>query len=86
MAVESCAQMRNLWILHSKDALTVGLERLGFENIRVVDKNFTTLDEQRATEWIEGQSLKDFLDPEDITRTIEGYPAPQRAVIVANRK
>jgi tRNA (mo5U34)-methyltransferase len=35
---------------------------------------------------METQSLKDFLDPEDITRTIEGYPAPQRAVIVANKK
>ncbi|MDP2535585.1 tRNA 5-methoxyuridine(34)/uridine 5-oxyacetic acid(34) synthase CmoB [Alteromonas stellipolaris] len=86
MAGERYAQMRNVWFLPSTDALTVWLERLGFENIRVVDKNFTTLDEQRATEWIEGQSLKDFLDPEDITRTIEGYPAPQRAVIVANRK
>jgi tRNA (mo5U34)-methyltransferase len=86
MAGERYAQMRNVWFLPSTDALTVWLARLGFENIRVVDKNFTTLDEQRATEWIEGQSLKDFLDPEDITRTIEGYPAPQRAVIVANRK
>lgn len=86
MAGDRYAQMRNVWFLPSTDALTVWLERLGFENIRVVDKNFTTLDEQRATEWIEGQSLKDFLDPEDITRTIEGYPAPQRAVIVATRK
>ncbi|WP_278385930.1 tRNA 5-methoxyuridine(34)/uridine 5-oxyacetic acid(34) synthase CmoB [Alteromonas mediterranea] len=86
MAGERYAQMRNVWFLPSTDALTVWLSRLGFENIRVVDVNHTTLDEQRSTSWMDTQSLKDFLDPEDITRTIEGYPAPQRAVIVANKK
>ena len=86
MAGERYAQMRNVWFLPSAKALMVWLERLGFENIRVVDINHTTLDEQRSTEWMETQSLKDFLDPADITRTIEGYPAPQRAVIVANKK
>ena len=86
MAGERYAQMRNVWFLPSTDALTVWLSRLGFENIRVVDVNDTTLDEQRTTEWMDTQSLKDFLDPEDITRTIEGYPAPRRAVIIANRK
>jgi tRNA (mo5U34)-methyltransferase len=86
MAGERYAQMRNVWFLPSTAALTVWLSRLGFENIRVVDINHTTLDEQRSTPWMDTQSLKDFLDPEDITRTIEGYPAPQRAVIVANKK
>ncbi len=86
MAGERYAQMRNVWFLPSTAALTVWLARLGFENIRVVDVNHTTLDEQRSTSWMETQSLKDFLNPEDITRTIEGYPAPQRAVIVANKK
>jgi len=86
MAGERYAQMRNVWFLPSTAALTVWLSRLGFENIKVVDVNHTTLDEQRSTEWMDTQSLKDFLMPEDITRTIEGYPAPQRAVIVANKK
>ena len=86
MAGERYAQMRNVWFLPSTDALTVWLSRLGFENIRVVDVNDTTLDEQRTTDWMDKQSLKDFLMPEDITRTIEGYPAPRRAVIIANRK
>ena len=77
MAGERYAQMRNVWFLPSTKALAVWLERVGFENIRVVDVNHTTLDEQRSTPWMDSQSLKDFLDPEDITRTIEGYPAPQ---------
>ncbi|MEY8213807.1 MAG: DUF1698 domain-containing protein, partial [Colwellia sp.] len=30
------------------------------------------------------QSLSDFLDPQDKNKTIEGYPAPQRAIFIAN--
>jgi tRNA (mo5U34)-methyltransferase len=29
-------------------------------------------------------SLANFLDPDDPARTLEGYPAPVRAVLVAN--
>lgn len=86
MAGERYAQMGNVWFLPSTAALTVWLSRLGFENIRVVDCNHTTTEEQRSTSWMESQSLVDFLDPNDKTRTIEGYPAPQRAVLVANKK
>jgi len=30
-------------------------------------------------------SLADFLDPDDPTKSIEGYPAPTRAVVVARK-
>jgi len=29
-------------------------------------------------------SLKDFLDPNDPKKTVEGHPAPLRATIIAN--
>jgi tRNA (mo5U34)-methyltransferase len=77
------AQMRNVWYLPSAAALTVWMQRVGFKNIRVVDVAPTSLEEQRATEWMDSQSLVDFLDPVDQTKTIEGYPAPVRAVVVA---
>jgi tRNA (mo5U34)-methyltransferase len=48
-----------------------------------VDVAATSLEEQRATEWMDSQSLADFLDPNNQTKTIEGYPAPLRAVLVA---
>jgi len=41
----------------------------------------TDASEQRKTEWIEGQSLEDFLDPNDTSKTVEGYPAPQRVYV-----
>lgn len=83
MAGERYAQMRNVWYLPSTAAISVWMTRLGFKNIKVVDVDKTTLQEQRSTEWMPSQSLEDFLDPEDPGKTVEGYPAPLRAVIVA---
>ncbi len=78
------AKMRNVWFLPTPDLLVRMLERAGFKNIRVVDINQTSIEEQRSTEWMEFESLEDFLDPDDHNKTIEGYPAPKRAVIIAN--
>lgn len=86
MAGERYAQMRNVWFLPSVKALIVWLQRLGFVDCKLVDINVTTTDEQRATEWMTSQSLVDFLDTGDQSLTVEGYPAPQRAVIVATKK
>lgn len=82
---ERYAAMPNVYFLPSSAALCQWLSRCGFNNVRVVDEAPTTLDEQRSTEWMTFQSLADFLDPDDPTRTREGYPAPRRAVIIANK-
>ena len=78
------AKMRNVWFLPSPKLLVRMLERVGFKNIRVVDINQTSIQEQRSTEWMEFESLQDFLDPEDQAKTIEGYPPPRRAVVICN--
>ncbi len=82
---ERYAAMPNVYFLPSSAALCQWLERCGFTNVRVVDEAPTTTEEQRATEWMTFQSLADFLDPDDPSRTREGYPAPRRAVLIANR-
>lgn len=76
-------QMRNVWFLPSCDALVLWLQRCGFKNVRVVDVSKTTTDEQRATDWMVFDSLEKFLDPDDPSKTIEGYPGPMRAVVLA---
>ena len=83
MPGERYAQMRNVWFLPSAKALAVWMQRLGFADIEVVDHNTTSLQEQRATEWMQGESLADFLDPNDHKMTIEGYKAPIRAILTA---
>lgn len=79
------AMMNNVWCLPSVDALKLWMERVGFTNVRCVDVNKTTTVEQRKTDWMTWKSLPDFLDPNDVTKTIEGHPAPLRATLIANR-
>ncbi|MDT8376719.1 MAG: tRNA 5-methoxyuridine(34)/uridine 5-oxyacetic acid(34) synthase CmoB [Mariprofundaceae bacterium] len=78
------AKMRNVWFIPSVGMLEIWLKRTGFTNVRCVDVNTTTVDEQRATEWMQFESLPDFLDPGSCSRTIEGYPAPRRATMIAS--
>jgi tRNA (mo5U34)-methyltransferase len=77
------AKMRNVWFIPSTDELMHWLQRCGFRDVRCIDRSVTTVQEQRSTEWMEFESLPDFLNPEDATQTIEGHPAPCRAVISA---
>jgi len=79
------AQMNNVWFLPSISFLVKWLERCKFKNIQVVDINQTSTEEQRATEWMTFNSLSDFLNPSDHNLTIEDYPAPKRAVLLANK-
>jgi tRNA (mo5U34)-methyltransferase len=53
--------------------------------VRCVDVSTTTVQEQRGTEWMRFQSLRDYLDPADHSKTVEGLPAPRRAVIVGRK-
>lgn len=78
------AKMRNVWFIPSPEAMQLWLERTGFSNVRLVDLCATSLEEQRKTSWMENESLIDFLHPTDHSKTIEGYPAPLRAVFIAN--
>ena len=79
------AQMRNVWFLPSVSMLEIMLQRTGFTNIKCVDVSTTTITEQRTTEWMKFHSLEQFLN-KDKTQTIEGYPPPTRATLIATKK
>ena len=79
------ARMPNVWFLPTCDTLHAWLEKAGFRNIRLVDVSKTSIDEQRTTEWMTFESLPQALDKNDPAMTIEGYPAPMRAVFVAEK-
>lgn len=78
------AQMRNVWFLPSTTTLISWLRKVGFKQINLVDVTPTTVQEQRSTPWMTFHSLPDFLDPNDASKTIEGHPAPIRAIVTAN--
>ncbi len=79
------ARMRNVWCVPSISLLTRQLLTTGFTSVRVVDVTSTTVAEQRSTAWMRFESLDNCLDPTDPTRTVEGYPAPVRACLIARR-
>lgn len=81
--VDRYAKMRNVFFIPDLSAMEAWLARAGFSDIRCVDLTDTTLEEQRKTPWVQTESLEDFLDPNDPSKTVEGYPAPVRAIFIA---
>jgi tRNA (mo5U34)-methyltransferase len=80
------ANMRNVYCLPSTDTLRSWLSDVGYKNISLIDVSVTTPEEQRKTPWIGDNpaSLEDFLDPSNPSLTIEGYPAPKRAIFTCS--
>lgn len=76
-------KMNNVWFIPSVAALELWLKRCDFKEIRCVNLDVTSLAEQRTTPWMRNESLVDYLDPHNIDLTVEGYPAPKRATIIA---
>jgi tRNA (mo5U34)-methyltransferase len=76
-------KMPNVWFLPSTDTLISWMKKIGLKNPRMVDQCKTTTEEQRSTDWMTFDSLETFLDPEDSNKTLEGHPAPIRAVFIA---
>ncbi len=79
------AQMNNVYFLPSVAALIGWLEKAGFSEVRCVDISVTSVAEQRKTQWMTYHSLADFLDADDASKTVEGYPAPKRATFIAKK-
>ncbi len=82
---ERYANMRNVWMIPSIELLSTWLKEAGFVNINVVDSTMTTIEEQRQTEWMSRYSLEQALNPDDHKLTIEGYQAPLRATVIAEK-
>ncbi len=78
------SKIPNIYFIPSIKALSNWCERAGFKDFVVLEKKVTDTKEQRKTDWIYGESLNNFLDPNDSSKTIEGYPAPRRVYIKAS--
>lgn len=85
MPKDRYGKMNNVWFLPSVDALKLWLEKCDFIDVRCVDVDVTSLAEQRSTSWMRNESLVEYLDPNDVSLTVEGYPAPKRATFIATK-
>jgi tRNA (mo5U34)-methyltransferase len=79
------AKMRNVWNIPTVSLTKKWLRECGFKNVKCIDVSKTTFEEQRKTEWMQYESLKDFLSPTDQNLTIEGEPAPVRAIFTGEK-
>ena len=77
----SYSKISNIYFVPTVGALLNWCERAKFRDFEILAQKPTDASEQRKTEWIDGQSLENFLDPHDSSRTIEGYPAPRRIYV-----
>lgn len=59
------------------------LVRTGFRDVEVFCSHPMSSKEQRRTEWMVFESYADFIDSQDPSRTVEGYPAPIRVFLKA---
>lgn len=82
----SYSKIPNIYFVPTIKALKNWCKRAGFSGFEVLETSITSSDEQRKTPWIEGQSLEDFLDKDDKSKTVEGYPAPMRVYVKLNKE
>lgn len=77
----SYSKIPNIYFVPTISALKNWCYRAGFSSFEVLEISKTSSNEQRKTSWIEGESLEDFLDKDDNSKTVEGYPAPARVYV-----
>jgi tRNA (mo5U34)-methyltransferase len=82
---ERYARMKNVWFIPSAEELASWLQRCGFIDIIIADITVTAIEEQRVTEWMQFESLAECLDKENRQFTVEGLPAPRRAILLATK-
>lgn len=79
------ARMRNVWCVPRVEDLHVWMQAAGLTDLTTVDVTQTSTDEQRSTPWMRFESLEQSLAPEDPGRTVEGHPAPLRAIVIGTK-
>jgi tRNA (mo5U34)-methyltransferase len=80
------ANARGVWFLPTRSCLENWLLRAGFHDVRCFFAEPLSVEEQRRTAWADIDSLQEFLDADDPALTIEGYPAPWRFYVRAQKK
>ena len=79
------ARMRNVWCVPRVGSVINSMQQAGFKDVAVVNQCVTTTEEQRSTAWMTFDSLLQTLDPDNSALTIEGHPAPNRAIVIGYR-
>lgn len=81
------AKMRNVWFIPTVECFINWTKKARFKDIELINVSDLTDEEQRLTSWCPPprESLTDFLDKNDSSKTVEGHPAPIRVALIARR-
>lgn len=79
------AKMRNVWFLPTVPACENMLTRTKFKEVVCLADEVHTPQEQRSTSWHGGPSHEDFMMADNPEKTLEGHPAPRRAIFLARK-
>nr|WP_320011653.1 tRNA 5-methoxyuridine(34)/uridine 5-oxyacetic acid(34) synthase CmoB [uncultured Desulfobulbus sp.] len=82
---QTYAKVPGTWFVPTASCLHNWLTRAGFDQVECFHSHAMSSAEQRKTEWMEFESYEDFIDKDNPTRTIEGYPAPLRIFFKASK-
>jgi tRNA (mo5U34)-methyltransferase len=80
------AKVPGTYFVPTGSCLENWLAKAGFVDIDLFCRHPMTSEEQRCTDWMVFESFSSFIQPDDPTRTVEGYPAPWRIFIRGNKK
>lgn len=79
------AKVPGTYFVPTASCLHNWLLRAGFREARLFSSHPMSSKEQRKTEWMTFESYSDFIDPNDPSLTIEGYPAPIRVFFTVSK-
>jgi len=79
------AKVPGTYFVPTGKCLQFWLQRAGFQDTDLFCSHPMSSAEQRKTEWMTFESYSDFIDNDDNTKTIEGYPAPWRVFLSAKK-
>lgn len=79
------AKVPGTWFVPTADCLNNWLIRCGFHNVKQFCMHPMSNREQRKTDWMQFESYDDFIQPDNPSLTVEGYPAPWRVFFSATK-
>ncbi|MEN8190571.1 MAG: tRNA 5-methoxyuridine(34)/uridine 5-oxyacetic acid(34) synthase CmoB [Thermodesulfobacteriota bacterium] len=75
------AKVPGTYFVPTGPCLVNWMKRAGFKKVELFCSHPMSEAEQRRTSWMVFESYQDFIDKNDPSRTVEGYPAPLRVYL-----
>ncbi len=80
------AKVPGTYFVPTASCLQNWVRKAGFAQSRIFASHAMSAEIQRKTEWMTFESYSDYIDANDPTKTVEGYPAPRRLFLKAVKK